>query len=87
MVYPDNHYSIASILYYLIIVQRCPIWHLLFYSQLPLERILGLEGTHECVEDQGRLTRVAVVKHKTDAFMSHMFYTYLKCIVTVRVYG
>jgi hypothetical protein len=78
MVYPVDHYSIASILYYLIIVQRCSIWHLLFYSQLPLERILGLEGTHECVEDQGRLTRVAAVKHKTDAFMSHMLYTYLK---------
>jgi hypothetical protein len=77
MVYPVDHYSIAFILYYLIIVQRCSIWHLLFYSQLPLERILGLEGTHECVEDQGRLTRVAAVKHKTNAlctFLCHVDY-------------
>jgi trehalose-6-phosphate synthase len=33
-------------------------------------RILGLEGTPEGVEDQGRLTRVAAVKIKTDVFMS-----------------
>lgn len=46
-------------------------------------RILGLEGTPEGVEDQGRLTRVAAVKIKTDVFVSHMLYTYLKCIVTL----
>jgi hypothetical protein len=43
-------------------------------------RILGLEGTPEGVEDQGRLTRVAAVKLKTDAFMSHILNVYSNLI-------
>lgn len=35
-------------------------------------RILGLEGTPEGVEDQGRLTRVAAVIIKTIVFMSYV---------------
>jgi trehalose-6-phosphate synthase len=35
-------------------------------------RILGLEGTPEGVEDQGRLTRVAAVIIKTNVFLSYV---------------
>ena len=35
-------------------------------------RILGLEGTPEGVEDQGRLTRVAAVIIKTNVFMIYV---------------
>lgn len=42
-------------------------------------RILGLEGTPEGVEDQGRLTRVAAVKIKTDVFMSYVVHVLKVC--------
>lgn len=44
-------------------------------------RILGLEGTPEGVEDQGRLTRVAAVIFN-NVFMSYVG-TYLMYIVTL----
>jgi trehalose-6-phosphate synthase len=40
-------------------------------------RILGLEGTPEGVEDQGRLTRVAAVNFKP-AFLLAALYMFLK---------